>query len=87
MLLYYLIEKNNLILSKGVLKVNRQNFKNSQRNEISQNKETSLIRIDDELKDKVRIHDYYALIDPPIRKNESLNIHYKSTCSFLESTK
>lgn len=35
--------------------MNRQNFKNSQRNEISQNKETSLIRIDDELKDKVRI--------------------------------
>ena len=35
--------------------MNRKNLNDSKRNEISQNKETSLIRIDDELKDKVRI--------------------------------
>ena len=35
--------------------MNRKNLKDSKRNEISQNRETSLIRIDDELKDKVRI--------------------------------
>ena len=35
--------------------MNRKNLKDSTRNEISQNRETSLIRIDDELKDKVRI--------------------------------
>lgn len=35
--------------------MNRKNLNDSKRNEISQNRETSLIRIDDELKDKVRI--------------------------------
>jgi len=35
--------------------MNRKHLKGSKRNKISQNKETSLIRIDDELKDKVRI--------------------------------
>ena len=35
--------------------MNRKNLKDSKRNEISQSRETSLIRIDDELKDKVRI--------------------------------
>lgn len=35
--------------------MNRKNLKDSKRNETSQNRETSLIRIDDELKDKVRI--------------------------------
>lgn len=35
--------------------MNRKNLNDSNRNEISQNRETSLIRIDDELKDKVRI--------------------------------
>ncbi|QZN88056.1 hypothetical protein K5X77_06090 [Vagococcus lutrae] len=35
--------------------MNRKNLKNSKINEISQKRETSLIRIDDELKDKVRI--------------------------------
>ncbi len=35
--------------------MNRKHLKDSKRNKISQNKETSLIRIDDELKDKVRI--------------------------------
>ena len=35
--------------------MNRKNLKDSKRNKISQNRETSLIRIDDELKNKVRI--------------------------------
>ena len=35
--------------------MNRKNLKDSKRNEMSQSRETSLIRIDDELKDKVRI--------------------------------
>lgn len=35
--------------------MNRKNLNDFKRNEISQNRETSLIRIDDELKDKVRI--------------------------------
>ena len=35
--------------------MNRKNLNDSKRNEISQSRETSLIRIDDELKDKVRI--------------------------------
>lgn len=35
--------------------MNRKNLNDFKRNKISQNRETSLIRIDDELKDKVRI--------------------------------
>lgn len=35
--------------------MNRKNLKDSKRTGISQNRDTSLIRIDDELKDKVRI--------------------------------
>ena len=35
--------------------MDKQNFNNSQRIDISKNKETGLIRIDEELKDKVRV--------------------------------